>query len=54
MARRKNRYRSQLIITAKTRPALAHTVAALVSQAELRSRSRQLSWSVDIDPYETL
>ena len=54
MARRKNRYRSQLIITAKTRPALAHTVAALVSRAELGSRSRQLSWSVDIDPYETL
>jgi primosomal protein N' (replication factor Y) len=54
MARRKNRYRSQLIITAKTRPALAHTVAALVSQAELGARSRQLSWSVDIDPYETL
>ena len=54
MARRKNRYRSQLIITAKTRPALAHTVAALVSQAELGSRPHQFSWSVDIDPYEAL
>jgi primosomal protein N' (replication factor Y) len=54
MARRKNRYRSQLIITAKTRPALAHTVAALVSQAELASRPHQFSWSVDIDPYEAL
>lgn len=54
MARRKNRYRSQLVISAKNRALLASSMAALVSAAESMRRSHHLSWSVDIDPYESL
>jgi primosomal protein N' len=54
MARRKNRYRSQLVISAKNRAVLAASMETLVSTAESTRRSRHLSWSVDIDPYESL
>lgn len=54
MARRKNRYRCQLVIAAANRRALAHTMGTLIERAESDRRSSALSWSVDIDPYESL
>jgi len=54
MARRKNRYRSQLVISAKSRSMLAKVIADLITTAEATRQSHRLSWSVDIDPYESL
>ena len=54
MARRKNRYRSQLVISAKSRSMLAKIMADLITAAEATRQSHRLSWSVDIDPYESL
>ena len=54
MARRKNRYRSQLVLAASGRAALAARMASLVNAAESTRHSHRLSWSVDIDPYESL
>ena len=54
MARRKNRYRNQLVIAARSRTALASVMTALVAQAEASRHSATLNWSVDIDPYESL
>ena len=54
MARRKNRYRSQLVISAKSRSMLAKVMADLITAAEAARHSHHLSWSVDIDPYESL
>jgi len=54
MARRKNRYRSQLVVSAKSRSMLAKVMADLIAAAEAARHSRRLSWSVDIDPYESL
>ena len=54
MARRKNRYRSQLVLTASSRTALAASMASLVNVAESKRLSHRLSWSIDIDPYESL
>jgi primosomal protein N' (replication factor Y) len=54
MARRKNRYRSQLVISARSRSMLAKVMAELVTAAEAARHSRRLTWSVDIDPYESL
>jgi primosomal protein N' (replication factor Y) len=54
MARRKDRYRSQLVVAGPSRPALAALMAALVERAEAERHGGNLSWSVDIDPYESL
>lgn len=54
MARRKDRYRSQLIVAGPSRPPLAALMASLVEQAEAARQSSNLGWSVDIDPYESL
>lgn len=54
MARRKNRYRSQLVISTKSRSMLAKVMADLITAAEATRQSHRLSWSVDIDPYESL
>ena len=54
MARRKNRYRSQLVLAASGRAALAASMAPLVKVAESTRHSHRLNWSVDIDPYESL
>ena len=54
MARRKNRYRCQLVIAAAGRAALATTIAQLIAVAESTRHSHRLNWSVDIDPYESL
>ncbi len=54
MARRKNRYRSQLVVSAKSRSMLAKVVTDLIAAAEAARHSHRLSWSVDIDPYESL
>ena len=54
MARRKNRYRSQLVISAGSRSMLAKVMADLITGAEAARHSHRLSWSVDIDPYESL
>ena len=54
MARRKNRYRCQLVISASNRAALAKIMASLIAAAESTKHPRHLSWSVDIDPYESL
>ena len=54
MARRKNRYRSQLVVSAGSRPTLAKVMADLIAAAEAARHSHRLSWSVDIDPYESL
>jgi primosomal protein N' (replication factor Y) len=54
MARRKNRYRSQLVISAGSRSMLAKVMADLITAAEAARHSHRLSWSVDIDPYESL
>jgi primosomal protein N' (replication factor Y) len=54
MARRKDRYRSQLVVAGPSRAALASLMASLVEQAEAARPGGNLSWSVDIDPYESL
>lgn len=54
MARRKNRYRSQLVVAASGRAELAKSMTTLIEVAGSKRHSRQLSWSVDIDPYESL
>jgi primosomal protein N' len=54
MARRKDRFRSQLVVTGPSRPALAALIASLVAEAEASRHSGGLSWSIDIDPYESL
>ena len=54
MARRKNRYRLQLVVSAKSRSMLAKVMADLIAAAEATRHSHGLSWSVDIDPYESL
>ena len=54
MARRKNRYRSQLVISAGSRSMLAKVMTDLIVAAEAARHSHRLSWSVDIDPYESL
>ncbi len=54
MARRKDRYRSQLVVTGPSRTTLASVMALLVEQAESTRQVAHLSWSVDIDPYESL
>ena len=54
MARRKDRFRSQLVISGSSRPALAALMASLVTQAEAMRHGGELNWSVDIDPYESL
>ena len=54
MARRKNRYRSQLVISAGSRSMLAKVMTDLIAAAEAARHSHRLSWSVDIDPYESL
>ena len=54
MARRKNRYRSQLVISAGSRSMLARVMTDLIAAAEATRQSHHLSWSVDIDPYESL
>ncbi|MGB2419424.1 MAG: replication restart helicase PriA, partial [Luminiphilus sp.] len=54
MARRKNRYRSQLVISAGSRSMLAKVMTDLITAAEAARHSHRLSWSVDIDPYESL
>ena len=54
LARRKNRYRCQLVVAAAGRAALATNIAQLIAVAESMRHSHRLSWSVDIDPYESL
>lgn len=54
MARRQNRYRCQLVVSASNRAALAKITAGLIAAAESTKHSRHLNWSVDIDPYESL
>jgi primosomal protein N' len=54
MARRQNRYRCQLVVSASNRAALAKITADLIAAAESTKHSRHLNWSVDIDPYESL
>ena len=54
MARRKNRYRTQLVISARGRARLSTVVTSLVAVAESTRHSRGLKWFVDIDPYESL
>ena len=54
LARRTNRYRCQLVVAAAGRAALATNIAQLIAVAESMRHSHRLSWSVDIDPYESL
>ena len=54
MARRKDRYRSQLVVAGPSRSAVAALMSSLVAEAEATRHSGNLSWSVDIDPYESL
>ena len=54
MARRKNRYRTQLVVSGVNRAAVAAMMTSLVRIAESLRQPHQLSWSVDIDPYESL
>ena len=54
MARRKNRYRNQLVVAALGRAALSASMNRLIAVAESTRHSHRLSWSVDIDPYESL
>ena len=54
MARRKNRYRAQLVVSSVNRAMLAAMMTSLVQKAESLRQPHQLSWSVDIDPYESL
>ena len=54
MARRKNRYRTQLVVTARGRAKLSTIVTSLVAVAESTRHSHRLKWFVDVDPYESL
>jgi len=54
MARRKNRHRAQLVVSSVNRATLAAMMTSLVQMAESLRQPHRLSWSVDIDPYESL
>jgi primosomal protein N' (replication factor Y) len=54
MARRKNRYRTQLVVAARGRAKLSTIVTSLVAVAESTRHSHRLKWFVDVDPYESL
>ncbi|GAB3284947.1 primosomal protein N' [Parahaliea aestuarii] len=53
MPRRQGRYRSQLLVLARSRPAARAAAAQLVALAEGLPRSGGLNWSIDVDPSET-
>lgn len=54
LSRRAGLFRTQLVVSAAHRGAIATTVAALVSAAEATRAPAGLHWFVDIDPVETL
>ena len=54
MARRKNRYRAQLVVSARERAKLSTILTSLVAVAESTRHSHGLKWFVDVDPYESL
>lgn len=52
MQRRQGRYRSQLLVSARGRPAARAAAARLVQLAQSLPRQRDLNWFVDVDPTE--
>lgn len=52
MQRRAGRFRSQLLVQANSRASLHQAVRALVAAAREQGASRNLNWSVDIDPLD--
>jgi len=54
MEKKAGRYRAQLMVTATTRKVLAASVKSLVDASEDVPSSRNVRWSVDIDPQDTI
>lgn len=52
MERRANRYRAQLLLRSSSRARLQAVLADLVPRLDLIPKSRQLRWSVDVDPVD--
>ncbi|MAT50360.1 MAG: primosomal protein N' [Porticoccaceae bacterium] len=50
MERRQGRYRYQLTVTARSRPALQQLLSELCPSLEAEPSARQVRWSVDVDP----
>jgi primosomal protein N' (replication factor Y) len=54
MEKKAGRYRAQLMITATARKVLAASVKSLVDASEEVPSRRNVRWSVDIDPQDTI
>jgi primosomal protein N' (replication factor Y) len=54
MEKKAGRYRAQLVITAKSRRQLAACVRSLIDASDEVPEKRNVRWSVDIDPQDTL
>ena len=52
MERRAGRYRSQLLLSAKTRPALSRALDNWLPLVESVKEQRSVRWSLDVDPQE--
>jgi primosomal protein N' (replication factor Y) len=54
MERRAGRYRAQLLLQASRRGDLQRLLRAWVPELERLEHSRQVRWSLDVDPQDTL
>jgi primosomal protein N' (replication factor Y) len=54
MERRAGRFRAQLLLQSGNRGSLQHALGTLVRQLEQAREARQVRWSVDVDPADTL
>ncbi|SEG81858.1 primosomal protein N' [Marinobacterium lutimaris] len=52
MEKRGGLFRAQLLISAKTRPALHAWLGALIRQAEADPQGRRVRWTLDVDPID--
>jgi primosomal protein N' (replication factor Y) len=53
MERRAGRYRSQIMLQAKTRKPLHHALRQWLPQLQQLKQARAVRWSIDVDPYDT-
>jgi primosomal protein N' (replication factor Y) len=54
MLRRQGRFRAQLMLKSTSRSILAQLTSAIVDWLEKDKQGRQMRWSVDVDPQETI
>lgn len=52
MEKRAGRYRAQLLISGRSRPALHDLLQMLIARIEALTQARRVRWSIDVDPME--